>query len=697
MNGLWFLSLVISISCAVLATLLQQWARRYLKVTHTRYSLHKRAQIRSFFAEGVEKSLLPWAVEVLPTLLHVSLVLFFAGLAVFLWNVNLTIFKMVLSWIAVCAALYGFTMLISIFRCDSPYHTPLTPLALPVLFVIGLVPWIALTFYGNFRFIWTTCFRCRQQGRRFKARYRFEQFVMMRFMKFVAPEKVALKLLPKLNTYNFWTRFWRFVSGRLSAPKKAALKSLSDFDTRALMWTFGRLDEDHELVRFFSGLPGFHSSKVVKEPLRGLSDEQKLEIFTAIIGFLDRTFSSDFLSDRARRQRTDICEKAIDLVDAPEAFLQITCGLASANRYNEAVLGPVQSTEIVQFVRRLGDRKGKDTATPVIQALFSIAVARVQRHDDSWFILASDEMAIPEAVLRSHAAHGDSLSLVILIHIIRQQFTYLRTTSWPYREISSALRSASKFDVRDTSPELQHEFCALWNQMGHAAQDDRDRKIARYILDSLRGFYIALHQGTDSAPPTFSASVPLLLIDYFYPVCNVPDHILDESAPTTFPPTVQQHDDTLSIASLTSPDAPSSSVPAPPYVVENLAAVQPFDNSQYSHPTHRPVDSVQISPTSGGPSNPGATQDIVTSGIDPTSEAPTSPPRPSTSPPDPIFLQGKADLLAPSDSLNIPSPASGPVLDSILLTGPSLPKLTHHLISHRLSQNPQLPVHPALP
>ncbi|KAH9035985.1 hypothetical protein EDB83DRAFT_2677963 [Lactarius deliciosus] len=42
-NSLWFMSLVISLTCALLATLLQQWARRYLKVTQSRYSPHKRA------------------------------------------------------------------------------------------------------------------------------------------------------------------------------------------------------------------------------------------------------------------------------------------------------------------------------------------------------------------------------------------------------------------------------------------------------------------------------------------------------------------------------------------------------------------------------------------------------------------------------------------------------------------------------
>ncbi|KAH9055305.1 hypothetical protein EDB87DRAFT_1567514, partial [Lactarius vividus] len=87
-NSLWFLSLVISLTCALLATLLQQWARRYLKITQPRYSPHKRARIRAFSAEGVDRFLLPWAVEALPTLLHASLFLFLAGLAVFLWNVN---------------------------------------------------------------------------------------------------------------------------------------------------------------------------------------------------------------------------------------------------------------------------------------------------------------------------------------------------------------------------------------------------------------------------------------------------------------------------------------------------------------------------------------------------------------------------------------------------------------------------------
>ncbi|KAI0005322.1 hypothetical protein BJV74DRAFT_761838, partial [Russula compacta] len=87
-NVLWFMSLIISLTCALLATMLQQWARRYLRVTGKRYSLHKRARIRTFFAEGADKWYLPWVVEALPGLLHASVFLFFAGLPIFLFGTN---------------------------------------------------------------------------------------------------------------------------------------------------------------------------------------------------------------------------------------------------------------------------------------------------------------------------------------------------------------------------------------------------------------------------------------------------------------------------------------------------------------------------------------------------------------------------------------------------------------------------------
>ncbi|KAH9055326.1 hypothetical protein EDB87DRAFT_1567519, partial [Lactarius vividus] len=87
-NTLWFLSLIISLTCALLATLLQQWVRRYIKLTQARSSPHTRGRIRAFFSEGVDNLHLPRVVEALPILLHLSLFLFFAGLLVFLFNID---------------------------------------------------------------------------------------------------------------------------------------------------------------------------------------------------------------------------------------------------------------------------------------------------------------------------------------------------------------------------------------------------------------------------------------------------------------------------------------------------------------------------------------------------------------------------------------------------------------------------------
>ncbi|KAI0265791.1 hypothetical protein BC834DRAFT_813512, partial [Gloeopeniophorella convolvens] len=114
-NVLWFMSLVISLTCALLATLLQRWARRYLQITQPRYSLRKRQRIRAFYFEGVEKHHLPWVVEALPALLHVSLFLFFAGLVVFLFNINHTVFSIVISWVGICVGMYTYITFMPIF------------------------------------------------------------------------------------------------------------------------------------------------------------------------------------------------------------------------------------------------------------------------------------------------------------------------------------------------------------------------------------------------------------------------------------------------------------------------------------------------------------------------------------------------------------------------------------------------------
>src|SRR6266702_7831430 len=45
-NSVWFLSLVLSLTCALMATLLQQWARRYLQIVQRKYAPLHHARIQ---------------------------------------------------------------------------------------------------------------------------------------------------------------------------------------------------------------------------------------------------------------------------------------------------------------------------------------------------------------------------------------------------------------------------------------------------------------------------------------------------------------------------------------------------------------------------------------------------------------------------------------------------------------------------
>ncbi|KAH9173696.1 hypothetical protein EDB89DRAFT_1849680, partial [Lactarius sanguifluus] len=82
-NSVWFLSLVLSLTCALIATLLQQWARRYLQMIQRNHAPHVRAHIREYFSRGARKFRIFVLVETLPFLILVSVLLFFAGLVVF--------------------------------------------------------------------------------------------------------------------------------------------------------------------------------------------------------------------------------------------------------------------------------------------------------------------------------------------------------------------------------------------------------------------------------------------------------------------------------------------------------------------------------------------------------------------------------------------------------------------------------------
>ena len=133
-NSLWFMSLAISLTCALLATSIQQWTRRYIKNTQPkRCPPHVRARKREFFADDMQEKCVPLrrAVGGMPALLHLAVFLFLAGLAIFLFNINNHVAIPVTSWIAVFLFVYIFVTLMPIIRPSARIipHFPHWPAA----------------------------------------------------------------------------------------------------------------------------------------------------------------------------------------------------------------------------------------------------------------------------------------------------------------------------------------------------------------------------------------------------------------------------------------------------------------------------------------------------------------------------------------------------------------------------------------
>ncbi|KAH8991184.1 hypothetical protein EDB92DRAFT_1798420 [Lactarius akahatsu] len=127
-NSVWFLSLVLSLTCALMATLLQQWARRYLQIVQRKYAPLHHARIHEFFSGGARRFGISEFAEVLPLLLLLSVFLFFAGLVVFAFRSNHTVAYFTVAIVGICALSYTAFTLMPLFFYDCPYHTPLTPI-----------------------------------------------------------------------------------------------------------------------------------------------------------------------------------------------------------------------------------------------------------------------------------------------------------------------------------------------------------------------------------------------------------------------------------------------------------------------------------------------------------------------------------------------------------------------------------------
>ncbi|KAH9962310.1 hypothetical protein BGW80DRAFT_1180861, partial [Lactifluus volemus] len=126
-NALWLISLVFAIGSALTATLMQQWARRYIQVpAETLSSQSDQARVRSYLFLGSQKYYMPHAVALTIALLHASVFMFFSGLVIFILAINSTIAHTVLITAGVFTLAYLILTILPCFTHDCPYGTPMS-------------------------------------------------------------------------------------------------------------------------------------------------------------------------------------------------------------------------------------------------------------------------------------------------------------------------------------------------------------------------------------------------------------------------------------------------------------------------------------------------------------------------------------------------------------------------------------------
>ena len=629
-----------SLSCALLATSLQQWARRYIRLTQpARRSPEKRARMRAFYSNGVDNMHIPWAVEGLPTLLHLSLFLFFFGLAIFLFNVDDEVFIFVVSWIGLFSVAYGLITLLPLFWHDSPYYTPLSkPAWLLYASVLYVIFRAIRTFYDIYD--------------RFQRRHFF-------------------------GRDQIWTMWWRYrcwvLNGMEKTAEETAKDRTSEIDIRILGWTIGALGDDDSLEKFFGAIPGLFNSELVKDLEKKISETLLDTFWFELHMFMRRTFSSNSVAELDKSRRVDIYKDIASMIPCP--FVALPDHFS--HHYDRA---PVSIEKLQIMARWCTHMSGSISSTARIRA--ARILATMEERDDRWIALARDISGLSENVLRHDVTlAGDNMLLATVVDACR------RTFHSDNFGLLGFMKGPTEFDIGHTLPGLQRDFCTLWNELVQAAKQ-RSHRVPVYILREIRLLYISLHQGTDSAPTAFSAFTSreddLLYLPSSYPSCDIASHRTDSTAhvpvsdtPPVPPPaqpgrspdalsgggTVSRQVERANITGLSLPSDPttSSSIGDSSRAAAATERTEPALLARtISHPTDAPSSGAvaaapQDIPLVAMPSHTqeGTGQDLVASGTSSTSSpllpitsSVTDSPNPASSPPSHVPLSTNTEILA---------------------------------------------------
>jgi len=215
--------------------------------------------------------------------------------------------------------------------------------------------------------------------------------------------------------------------------------------------------------------------------------------------------SSNLVSEPIKIRRLVICVKAIDAAHLSAAAYEI---LSEIFEHRPALL---QSVELGHSLISQGNNDDQ-TTTLFAQCIIARIIANVPQRNERWFSLTMHHLGISEQILRAYLDHGDSVFLANLTHLTRQFVRNFLEANWEWFSPSAVLWVLrSNFNVQDTLPSLQQDFCSLWNEV--VLQKPDGRWFLSVILSEIHPTYVALHQGST--------------LDDAFELCSIPSHLID--------------------------------------------------------------------------------------------------------------------------------------------------------------------------
>jgi Family of unknown function (DUF6535) len=548
-NVLWFLSLVISLFCALLATLQQRWARRYLWNTQPHLAIHKRALIRSFFAEGVTRFHLAIAVEAIPALLHLSVFLFLAGLVISLFNIHHTVAYVILVSSVACVVVYAaITVMPAIFH-NSPYTSPFSAAvwyasrktALALLKAVDHIAELVRKHSGFGKKPTTT----------------------LPLSGGAPPSKLSL----------FKARLSRDMT---KAANYVALASDKGMIARALGWTLDKLDEEGEMVQFAAGIPGFSRSIGVKDAVSILEQTKKYStlhrsLWRDITSLLIRSAKpgllpdSKLLPESVRQERIKICLQALYFF--PHAMQKILHRAADQLHNKKVIVSFVpllQSVDSWLIAERLSKPNRRIHQDVTIAARCVAAVLATQMPNEQTEPIVMQQLKIADRdTLYRLARPGDNLLLKNLNNLLENtalEYIEMDPEKFPII-VSAACLVMKMLRFPKTQQELRGEYVRLLTRIESYASGSSSSENAimnaKKLLSALPGYPL------DPVAPADDTSTTTVLTTLrtpgdsppgpLQPIAEYPsDTYIPMASPTGTSHPLGPHDDTYPLVSISS-------------------------------------------------------------------------------------------------------------------------------------------------